>query len=77
LPESTILDWRFDPYDNDIPFYHLASLGGTEILRGFERGRFRDNGVDYTVGTYKFPVWELIEGTLFYESGAPSTRSAT
>jgi len=62
-------DWRFDPYDNDIPFYHLASLGGTQILRGFKRGRFRDNGVGYAVGTYKFPVWELIEGTLFYESG--------
>ena len=62
-------DWRFDPFDNEIPFYDLASLGGTEILRGFKRGRFRDNGVSYAVGTYKFPVWQLIEGTLFYESG--------
>lgn len=62
-------DWRFDPFDNDIPFYDLAAIGGTEILRGFKRGRFRDRGVGWVVGAYKFPVWQLIEGTLFYETG--------
>ena len=62
-------DWRVAPFDNEVPFYDLASLGGTEVLRGFKRGRFRDKGVGYAAGTYNFPVWQLIEGTLFYESG--------
>ena len=62
-------DWRIDAFDNDIPFYELAYLGGTEVLRGFKRGRFRDRGLAYVVGTYKFPIWELVEGTVFYESG--------
>lgn len=62
-------DWRFSPFDNEVPFYDLASLGGTEALTGFRRGRFRDRGLMYAIGRYKFPAWRLIEGTAFYESG--------
>ncbi len=62
-------DWRYAPFGNEVPFYDLASLGGTEALRGFKRGRFRDRGLTYAIGRYKFPVWRLIEGTVFYETG--------
>ena len=62
-------EWRLAPSHNDIPFYELATIGGTEILRGYKEGRYRDNGVVHVAGTYKFPIWKLIEGALFYESG--------
>ena len=62
-------DWRYAPFGNEVPFYDLASLGGTEALIGFKRGRFRDRGLTYAIGRYKFPVWRLIEGTVFYEAG--------
>lgn len=62
-------DWRFSPGDNRVPFFDLASLGGAEVLRGYKQGRYRDKGVAYAVGTYKYPVWKLVEGTVFYESG--------
>jgi hypothetical protein len=62
-------DWRYAPFGNEVPFYDLASLGGTEALSGFKRGRFRDRGLTYAIGRYKFPVWRLIEGTVFYEAG--------
>lgn len=62
-------DWRFAAPGSQVPFYELASLGGTDILRGYKQGRYRDDGIAYAVGTYKFPVWKLVEGMAFYESG--------
>ncbi|NKB70138.1 MAG: BamA/TamA family outer membrane protein [Candidatus Latescibacteria bacterium] len=62
-------DWRWAPSGQAIPFYQLASLGGQEILRGYNQGRFRDRGAVWVGTTYKFPVWELVEGALFYETG--------
>ena len=62
-------DWRFAPGPDQIPFYNLASLGGNERLRGYRRGRFRDQGVIFTAATYKYPIWKLLDGELFYETG--------
>ena len=45
-----------------VPFYYLSELGETETIRGFKRGRFRDN--DMVLGSleYRYPIWrELIE----------------
>lgn len=68
--------WRQAPFGDRLPFYDLSALGGTEILRGYTRGRFRDRGVAYAVGTYKFPVWDLLEGNLFWEHGRTFHRPA-
>ena len=62
-------EWRSAPGTDKIPFYNLASLGGNVLLRGYPRGRFRDRGTAFATATYKFPVWELLEGALFYEAG--------
>jgi len=62
-------DWRFAPGDDQIPFYSLAALGGNEYLRGYRRGRFRDRGAGFATLTYKYPVWKLLDGELFYETG--------
>ncbi len=63
------MDWRHAPGDDQVPFYNLAYLGGIENLRGYTRGRFRDRGTLFAAVTYKYPVWRLVDGTLFYESG--------
>ena len=63
------MDWRHAPGDDRVPFYNLAYLGGIENLRGYTRGRFRDRGTLFASVTYKYPVWSLVDGTLFYESG--------
>ena len=63
------MDWRHAPGDDRVPFYNLAYLGGIENLRGYTRGRFRDRGTLFASVTYKYPVWRLVDGTLFYESG--------
>lgn len=55
--------------DGQVPFYDLASLGGSESLRGYRRGRFRDRGAVFATATYKYPVWKLLDGELFYETG--------
>ena len=63
-------DWRAAPIGtNQAPFYNLASLGSEEVLRGYERGRFRDRGVVFTALTHKFPIWMFWDGFLFYERG--------
>ena len=62
-------EWRSAPGSDQIPFYNLASVGGNVLLRGYPRGRFRDRGTAFAAATYKFPVWELLEGDLFYEVG--------
>ena len=62
-------EWSFAPGNDVVPFYGLASLGGEEILRGYQRGRFRDRGSVFAALTYKFPVWRVVDGTLFYEGG--------
>jgi hypothetical protein len=62
-------DWRHAPGDNKIPFYDLTALGGVESLRGYRYGRFRDKGVVFGALTYRFPIWRIVEGTLFYEVG--------
>jgi hypothetical protein len=67
-------EWRATRGDAQIPFYQLASLGGNEFLRGYSRGRFRDRGAALAGATYKFPVWKLLDGLLFYESGRTFSR---
>jgi hypothetical protein len=61
--------WSWAPGDDRVPFYGLSSLGGTETMRGYRGGRFRDRGVVFATANYKFPIWKLIDGGLFYELG--------
>lgn len=64
-------DWTVPVGDSGVPFYGLASIGGEELLRGFPRGRFRDRGVVFATATYKFPIWRVLNGFIFYETGRP------
>lgn len=60
--------------DRQIPFYGLSSLGATETIRGFQRGRFRDN--DLVLGSieYRYPVWRTIDALFFVDAGQVQSR---
>lgn len=62
-------DWRVPLGNDEVPFFDLASVGGNQFVRGFQRGRFRDRGSVVGAIAYKVPVWRMLDSILFYEGG--------
>lgn len=54
---------------NDVPFWRLAVLDATSPLRGFVTGRFHDRASLLFNVEYRYPVWRIIDGVLFYDTG--------
>ena len=52
-----------------IPFTELATLGGKEMLRGFNEGRYRGASAAVTTLQYTYPIWVALDGMLFVEAG--------
>ncbi len=49
-----------DPFDDRmIPFYNLSEIGETNTVRGFKRGRFRDNDAVYGTLEYRVPIRDV------------------
>ena len=65
------LGWHLQEHSgNDfIPFYRLSTLDASSPLRGFTSGRFRDRNYLLMNVEYRFPVWSLIDGAIFYDTG--------
>lgn len=63
--------WKFEQTfgDNAVPFWRLSSLGAPSFLRGFVTGRFHDKNYALANVEYRFPLWELFGGVLFYDVG--------
>ena len=67
------IEHRLPHKDKEIPVYFLSTLGEDGTIRGFTRGRFRDN--DYILGSveYHYPIWEdipnLLSAVLFCDAG--------
>ncbi|MBA2564382.1 MAG: BamA/TamA family outer membrane protein [Gemmatimonadetes bacterium] len=57
-----------------VPFYYLASLGGSNLLRSFSSFRFQDNDLLYGAAEYRRRVWAeeagkaALDAALFVES---------
>ncbi|MEM9931292.1 MAG: BamA/TamA family outer membrane protein, partial [Bacteroidota bacterium] len=49
----------------DTPIQELSSLGGSDLLRGFQEFRFRDRLAIFAQAEYRWQVWENI-GFVFY-----------
>lgn len=53
----------------EIPFWRLTVLDANSPLRGFVGGRFRDRASILFNVEYRFPVWKIVDGVLFYDTG--------
>jgi len=62
----------------EVPFYLLPTLGGSNTLRGFADYRFRDRDLALFNAEYRWPIFRALDGSLFYEAGtvAPSLQAA-
>lgn len=52
-----------------IPFYELNLLDLNNGLRGFDRGRWQDEGALLFNAEWRFPVWQDVEGDIFLDEG--------
>ncbi len=56
--------------DNDnIPFYHLSTLGGRDDLRGYGGHRFYDKDLALFTVEYSYPIWKIIDAFVFLDEG--------
>ena len=61
----------------EVPFYLLPTLGGSNTLRGFSDYRFRDRDLLLFNAEYRWPLFRALDGALFYDVGtvAPSAQA--
>lgn len=64
-------DWVFQQTTgNDlVPFSNLAVLDVGSPLRGFPQGRFHDRNSLLFNFEYRYPVWSIVDGVIFYDTG--------
>lgn len=63
-------EWIYQDRTGDgIPFYRLAKLDVNSPDRGYPWGRFRDRARAVFNIEYRFPVWDYMDGQLFYDTG--------
>lgn len=55
--------------DGAAPFYDLAVLGGSNVLRGYYEGRFRDRQRLVAQAEWRFPVYRRVSGVAFAGAG--------
>ncbi len=53
----------------DVPLRSLASIGGSNSMRGYYSGRFRDENSIAVQAEYRFPVWRRFSGVAFCATG--------
>jgi hypothetical protein len=51
------------------PFYNLATLGGSSVLRGYYEGRYRDRNRVVAQAEWRFPVRRRVSGVVFAGAG--------
>jgi outer membrane protein assembly factor BamA len=58
------------PHQDDlVPFYELSTLGGPDDLRGYDNDRFRDEGYLLATVEYRYPVFDILDAVVFYDTG--------
>jgi hypothetical protein len=56
----------------EVPYYHLAMLGGDEMLRGYYFGRYRDETLAAVETEYRYPIYWRFSGVAFAGAGSVS-----
>lgn len=57
----------------NVPFQLLPKLGGSEIMRGFYEGRYRDQKYLASQIEYRFPLYKKFRGNIFSGLGCVNT----
>jgi hypothetical protein len=52
-----------------VPFYHMAQLGGDELLRGYFMGRYRDKNLVVLESEFRFPLFWRFGAVAFAGAG--------
>lgn len=52
----------------DIPFQDLSSANGYTVLRGIEKGRYRERDMVAFQAEWRYPIYKRFGGTLFLET---------
>ncbi len=55
--------------DGDAPYDQLALVGGSDIMRGYAKGRYRDRLAMAAQGEYRSPIRRRVGGVLFAGAG--------
>lgn len=76
LALRVVADQILEDRGSTAPFYLRPTIGGSRTLRGFERQRFRDNGVLLMQAEYRYEINAFVMGAVFADAGqaAPSLR---
>ncbi len=69
LALRTAWQYRQPTGGGEVPFFHLSRIDVYSPVRGFGWGRFRDRGSMVFNVEYRFPVWEYMDGELFFDAG--------
>ncbi len=59
---------------NDIPYFMLPDLGGSQTLRGYSAWRFRDRNRMLLTGEYRWTAGPLVDMALFMDAGKVASR---
>ncbi len=53
----------------NVPFQYLPAMGGNDVLRGYYKGRYRDNNLLVAQLEYRFPIYKWLKGSMFGSAG--------
>jgi hemolysin activation/secretion protein len=56
----------------EVPIRSLASFGGSNRMRGYYDGRYKDNNMFILQTEYRFPIYHWLKGVVFGGSGTVS-----
>jgi hypothetical protein len=60
--------------DGKAPFDGLALVGGSDIMRGYPRGRYRDRWFTGAQAEYRSPAWNRVGAVVFGGAGLAAER---
>ncbi|MCO4769886.1 MAG: hypothetical protein KDA24_07620 [Deltaproteobacteria bacterium] len=53
----------------EVPMAEQIALGGNQLLRGIQQGRYRGMSSFVTTVQYSYPIWVFLDGFVFAETG--------
>jgi hypothetical protein len=61
---------------NDVPYFLMPDLGGSDMLRGYPSWRFRDRNRLLLTGEYRWTAGRFADMSLFLDAGKVAPRTS-